>query len=181
MRRNHKSLEQFNFTYNQIRFDCILDIDAEPFEMMVGALKHNFACILQIKKGFITEMSDKDYYNLRNILNLNFNENHFTSFAFLNFIDNHIPQECNPNIVPVEYVVPFRAHRLSNEEREEGFIFCGWLPHKDKNNGHVRNLSKTEALLGKNIAIYCEKHDISSKWTNNEAQRVTLTYPWERN
>lgn len=86
MRRNHKSLKQFHFIYNQIQFDCILDIDAEPFEMMIGALNHNFACVLQIRNGFITKMSDKDYYNLCKILNLNFNENHFTSFFC--FLDN---------------------------------------------------------------------------------------------
>ena len=38
MRRNNKSLEQFHFIYNHIQFDCILDIDAEPFEMMIGTL-----------------------------------------------------------------------------------------------------------------------------------------------
>ena len=181
MRRNNKSLEQFHFIYNHIQFDCILDIDAEPFEMMIGTLNHNFACVLQIRNGFITEMSDEDYYNLQKILNLNFNENHFTSFAFLNFIDNHVPQESSPDIVPVENVLPFRAHRLTDRDREEGFIFCGWLQHKNKNNGHVRNLAKTEALLGKSIADYCEKNDISSKWTNNEAQQVSLSYPWKTN
>ena len=62
MRRNRKSLEQFDFVYNDIKFDCIIDIDAHPFEIMVGALKYNFAFILYVHPGFITEIKNEDYY-----------------------------------------------------------------------------------------------------------------------
>lgn len=179
MKKNSKSLEQFQFTYNGVEFDCILDIDSKPFELMIGTVNHNFACILYIEKGFITHMSDDDYFNLCYILNLNYNEHHFSSFAFLKFVDDHIPPKCSKKIVPVRKLVPFRASQLNRNDREEGFIFCGWLTHKGNNNGHVRNLEKTEKFFGKQVAAYCKKNDISSKWTTDPSKRIDEYYPWQ--
>lgn len=179
MRRNRKSLEQFDFVYNDIKFDCIIDIDAHPFEIMVGALKYNFAFILYVHPGFITEMKNEDYYKLCQILNLNYKEHHFSSFAFLTLIDNNIPSESSPAPVPLKYIYPFRKNTLSKAEREEGFIFCGWLPHKGRHNGHVQNLAKTEKLLGKSIAAYCEKNNISSKWTTDITKEKDISFPWD--
>lgn len=41
----NKSIEQFEITYNNITFDCILDIGTNPFELMIGVKNYNFACI----------------------------------------------------------------------------------------------------------------------------------------
>ena len=179
MEHNNRNLEQFNFTFNNVTFDCILDIDTLPYELMIGAARHNFACVLYIDQDYSTSMPEKYYYALCRILNLNYSRNHFTSFEFLKLIDSHLPKQCSDAPVPVEKVIPFRKNRLSQKDREEGFIFCGWLPHKDKNNGHARNFDKTEALLGKKAADYCRKNDISSKWTTDERLRTALKYPWE--
>lgn len=179
MRRNDKSLEQFYFTFHKVTFDCILDIGAHPYEMMIGATGSNFACILYINSDYVTEMSNRDYINLCRLLNLNWNKNHFSSFCFLCFVDSSIPARSSPVPVPVENVIPFRASRLTDKEREEGFIFAGWLTHKGKNNGHARNINKTRQLLGSTVAAYCERNDISSKWTTNENMRQKLIFPWE--
>ena len=179
MKKNKRSLEQFKLTYNKVTFDCILDIDANPYELMIGATRHKFACILKIDSHYSTEMSKQLYLELCRILNLNYSRNHFTSFDFLRLIDSHLPKRCSEAPVPVEKVVPFRKNRLSPKDRKEGFIFCGWLSHKDKNNGHARNFAKTEALLGKQVAEYCRKNDISSKWTTDERLGCAIKYPWE--
>lgn len=178
MRSNNKSLEQFDFTFNNVTFDCILDIDVNPFEMMIGVSGSYFACILYIYTGFITEMADADYANLCKLLHLNWNKNHFSSFFFLSFLDKHIPSISSPTPVPIEKVIPFRASKLTESERAEGFIFAGWLTHKGKKNGHARNINKTRQLLGDTVAEYCERNDISSKWTTDETRRQSLTFPW---
>lgn len=181
MRKNHKSLEQFEFEYKNtgIVFDCIIDIDANPFEIMIGTKGLNFSCILYVKKGFVTEMRDTDFYKLRDILNLTKGENPFTSFAFLKYLDSKFPLESGPEPVAVEHIIPYRAQKLTPQERAEGFIFAGWLPHEDKNNGHVRNINKTRQLLGEQAAQYCERNDVSSKWSTKEAERKKLTFPWD--
>ncbi len=181
IRKNKKSIEQFKIKYNAITFDCIIDIDAEPFEMIVGVLDLNFAFTLYIRQGYVTEMDADDFYRLCSILNLKPAENHFSSFAFLNLIDRNIPNVSNPDLVPVESVLPYRIAQMTEEDKKEGFIFCGWLPHKGKCNGHVTNsnLKKTRKLLGKPVSDYCEKNDISTKWSTNESLRTRLDYPWK--
>lgn len=181
IRKNKKSLEQFEFEYRNtgIIFDCIIDIDTEPFEIMMGIKGVEFSCILYVKKGFVTEMKDEDFYRLRDILKLEKGETPFTSFVFLKYLDSKFPKESSREIVSVEHIIPHRINKLTSEERKEGFIFAGWLSHKGKNNGHVRNLNKTRLLLGEQTAKYCEKNDISSKWTTDESRRIRLTFPWE--
>lgn len=43
-----KSIEQFEITYNNVTFDCVLDIGINPFELMIGVKRHNFACVFQL-------------------------------------------------------------------------------------------------------------------------------------
>lgn len=179
MRRKKKGIEQFYVTYNGIQFDCILSIDTIPFELMIGALRHNFACILSIRNGYLTTMSAEDYYKLCEILNLSYSKEHFTSYKFLQFIDDRVPTTCKEKLVNPKHLIPFRAKSITSAEKAEGFIFCGWQRHKGNNNGHVRNLSKTERFLGKTVADYCEKNDISSKWTDDITKAVPLTFPWD--
>lgn len=177
IRLQKKSIEQFEITYNNVTFDCVLDIGINPFELMIGVKRHNFACVLHIHPGYIVEMDDLNYHILCQILNLNYKDNHFTSFAFFTYLDDHVPAKASASLVDPIHLIPFRESSMSLEERKEGYIFAGWLSHEGKNNGHVRNDSKTEKLLGKTVADYCRKHDISSKWTTNPEKRVILTFP----
>ena len=66
-----------------------------------------------------------------------------TTFAFLKFIDERSPHKYNNEIVPVRKLVAFRK-KISKKDKSEGFIFCGWLTHKGNNNGHVKNIDKSE-------------------------------------
>lgn len=177
IRHNRKSIEQFEIIYNHVKFDCILDLDSTPFELMIGALNCNFACILHLLPGYIVELDELDYRELCAILNLNYSANHFTSFSFLKYIDDHLPHQASSQFVDPKHVARFRKNKLSTLEREEGFIFCGWLRHDGMNNGHARNTHKTEVLLGKSVADFCRKHDISSKWTTDITKMAPLTFP----
>lgn len=179
MGKAHKSIEQFYITYNKVTFDCILDIGTTPFELMIGVKSYNFAYVLKVKPGFIVETPDSFYMKLIKILNLNYKENGFSTSRFLTYVDTHLPQKCSDVIVAPSHLVPFRKDKLSKRNQEEGYIFCGWQPHENRNNGHLseENASKTEALLGKEIADFCRKHDISSKWTTDVSKAVKLAKP----
>jgi len=181
IRKNNKSLEHFQVSYNQIVFDCVLDIDANPFEMMIGVLRLNFAFTLYIQKGYQTTMSYKDYIKLVNVLNLNASDNRFTSFHFLKSIDDQLPEKSSQLLVPIDVILNHRRNQMTNHDKQEGFVFSGWLTHEGKNNGHVReeNLNKTKLLLGTSIEKYCRKHDISSKWTTDIKNSSPLIFPWE--
>lgn len=176
MKENHKTLEYFSFKYH-CEFECLLDIGVSPFQLLVGISGISFAFILEIKPGFKTEMKSSDYFKLCDILDLNYKDNSFSSLTFLNIINSNIPSSSNAEFVSPEKIYSLRANTFSKEEKEEGFIFCGWLPHAEKNNGHVRNIPKTRKLLGSFVADFCEKNDISSKWTTDESKRIEITFP----
>lgn len=173
IRLNHKSMERFLISFNNVTFDCILNLDNQPFELMIGAIKHNFACIMHVMKGYQVELSELNYFELCKILNLTYSEDHFSSAKFMRFLDSHLPSEATPGLVDPSIVAYFRKDRLSKSDREEGFYFCGWLPHQGLNNGHAKNFDKTEALLGKIVADFCREHDISSKWTNDISKKLS--------
>lgn len=179
MGKSHQSIEQFYVKFNNIVFDCIFDVGTTPFELMIGAKANNFAYVLKIEKGFIVESPDSFYRQLAKILNLNFKDNGFSTSRFLSYIDANLPKVCSNKLVEPSHLVPFRKEKLSKKNREEGFIFCGWQPHECRNNGHLseENANKTEALLGKETANFCRKHDISSKWTNDVSKAMKLTKP----
>ena len=177
MKCHRKTIEQFYFKFNNVEFDCILDIGVRPFELMLGVKSYNFACVLKIERGYRTELPSDKYFELCKILHLTYKDNLFSSPFFLRQIDIHIPEECTDNLVNPSHLVPFRKDKLSNSDKADGFIFCGWLAHKGKNNGHARNFEKTEFLLGKDIANFCRINDISSKWTNDEKDSSRITKP----
>lgn len=175
-----KSTEHFIITFKNVKFDCILNLDAEPYELMIGAWKYNFACILHIKRGYKVDIPELDYRKLRSILELDRNSAEpFSAMKFLLYLDQHLPKTASPNPVDPRYLAPYKDNELTQAQKEEGFIFCGWLQHQGLKNGHVTedNLQKTEVLLGKRIAAFCRKQDISSKWTTDSAKSVQLTFP----
>lgn len=174
MKEIKKNIEQFYVTYNNVMFDCILDRSCVPYELMIGSVNTNptFTCT-----RYEVDTSNIDFSLLCRVLKLNFKDNHFNSFQFLKIIDNNIPSEATPYFVRPVHLIPFRTNDLTQQERKEGFIFYGWLQHEGLNNGHAQNFNKTEKLLGKDIADFCRKHDISSKWTTNPELEVEFTRP----
>lgn len=179
MGKSKKSLEVFSFTY-KLQFECLLDLAENPFQMLVGIPGANFAFVLKIEKGYKAKIEDSDYFRLCELLNLTYKNDQFSSFSFLKFVDSNIPKQCTPNLVPPEKILKFKEQSFSQKEREEGFIFCGWLPHKGRNNGHLNkdeNLPKTRKIFGTYVADFCERNDISSKWTIDETKRVIPTFP----
>lgn len=182
MAQNKKDMEQFQVTINDVVFDCILNIGPKPFELMVGAINYNFSCILYVKNHFITELSNADYYKICDILDLHYSTNHFTSSKFLEHIDKSLPRKASDKVVKPQDVARYKACTLSSSDREEGFIFCGWLRHEGQNNGHARNIEKTRALLGNRVADFCQEHDISSKWTTDKSkEQVAMLHHINKN
>lgn len=56
-----KDIEQVVVSYNGVRFDCIFDMGAEPFEFMLSAVGKNFARVYQIYYR-LSKTGDPEYY-----------------------------------------------------------------------------------------------------------------------
>lgn len=174
MKAEKKYQEKFDFVINCVRFEAIFLIDRTPFELLIGAQSSygRFATILLVERGFRTELSDNDYYQICKILNLSYSENHFTSAKFLTELDNQVPSKCSSVCVQ-----PHQIARYKNDIPDsEKIYFLGWNNHLvDKRK--ARNFDKTRKLLGDSVADFCIKHNISSCWTDNPKEKEPYLYP----
>lgn len=130
MRCNQQSIEQFYVTYNNIKFDVIFDIGVIPYELLIGAVNHSWACTLKINRGYEINMSDNDFYALCKLLNLKPGRESLTSFKFIFFIVEHAPHKCSNKPVEPKHLVPFRAKKISAEDEPDKVVFRGWNDHK---------------------------------------------------
>lgn len=177
MRKKNVDREHFIVTYNSVVFDVIFTIDTTPFKLLIGAKKHNWACLCEMENGFKVEMPDSKFYSLSKILNLKPSKDSLTSFAFLKYIASHAPKTCSERLVNPSV---FKRFTLSyNSDIKD--IFIGWNDHKlDKRKAH--NFNKTEEYFGKNVADYCRDNNISSMWTSaSKANGIKsdLKLPWK--
>ena len=177
MRKAGKDIEQFNAKYANLNFDIIYDISNAPFELLIGALNANWACILKIEQGFRTKMSDDDFYALCNLLNLKPSKESLTSFKFLVNIASQAPEKCNTAIVDPSHLIPFRKNKIQKTDDPNKIYFSGWNNHlKDKRKAH--NFEKTELFFGKKVADFCRTHNISSMWTDKIKDSKKPNHPW---
>ena len=175
MKNNGIDKEHYCFDYNGFRFDVILSIISNGYEILVAIHAHNWGCVLNMDNNFIVEMPDSDYYSLRAILHLNWKTNHFNSSLFLQLLSKKAPTRSSRtgvNYHELRQYLPYRHVEESNK-----IYFCGWNDHtKDKRT--ARNFDKTEFYLGKKVADYCRKNNISSLWSDIPRDERNVTNPW---
>lgn len=179
MGRANQDRDRFLFTYNGVTFDVIVELDKTPFEFLVGAVYKNWACTMKCEKGFHVSMENEDYYALCDILNLKQSSHKFNSNVFIKYMAEHCPNQCSGNVVDPKYMIRHIQKTVSSSTNEDDkTVFKGWNDHiKDQKKAH--NFAKTQKYFGKNIAIFCERNNISSIWTTPEyaLERKNGSYP----
>ena len=177
MKRHNKDIEEYYFSFNKIRFHAILDIGIEPFQLLLGTINHNWACVLNVRRGFLTSMAPGDFMRLCEILHLKPGKGEFTSFAFLKCVGEHAPKTCSLTPVQPSHIMPFRKQYIKTSDEPNKTVFLGWNDHKSDGKT-ARNFDKTRLFLGDEVANFCIKHNISSLWTTpDKAPEKTVTYP----
>ncbi len=177
MRRHDQDIDEFYFSYNSIHFHAILDIGTVPFQLLLGTVSHNWACVLEIGVGYLTSMGTSDFMKLCDILHLKPGKGKFTSFVFLKYIDTHAPTSCSQKPVQPSHIMPFRKKYIKSSDEPNKTIFYGWNDHKFDGKS-ARNFDKTRLFLGDKVADFCIKHNISSLWTTpDKASEKAITYP----
>ncbi len=168
--------DKFAFTYNHVKFDVIILIDREPFEVLFGVVDENYFFALKLFKGYELEnLSDEVFYKLCDILKLKPSKEGFNSPKFLKYFAKHIPQKYSGKKIEPEEIA---IHKKAFINESNKIYFKGWLTHiRDGRN--VRNLEKTKALLGDEAYEYCKEHNISSCWSDKREDKKTY-YPPNR-
>lgn len=176
MKANNIEKEHYYFDFNNFRFDVILSIVHNGYELLVAIHTENWGCVLNMDNNYRIEVLDDVYFTLRNILKLDWNTNHFNSAAFLRLLSERSPQHSNCQSVLYDELWNYLPYR--HVEEEDKIYFCGWNDHiKDKRKAH--NFDKTEFYFGKKIADYCRKNNISSRWTDIPRDERNITNPWD--
>lgn len=177
MRKHDQDIDEFSFTYNKVVFTAIIDISNVPFQMLLGTKLKNWACVLNLEIGYSVTMDGDDFSRLCSILNLKPGKGSFTTFMFFSYINSHAPSACSLKPVQPSHIMPFRKKYITRADEPDKDIFLGWNDHvRDKKR--AQNFSKTELFLGKKVADYCRKHNISSRWTTpDKAKEKPVSYP----
>ena len=176
--KNRQDMEHFRANYKSVSFDVVYDISHAPFDLMIGAIGYQWGCVLKLQPGFATEMNSHDFHALCEMLNLQPGKGRFLSSDFLKAIASQSPNECHPRIVPLNIMRRFRHQNPDNDGRVRDKFF-GWNDHKTDHN-KARNFDVTEKYFGKQVADFCRRNNISSRWTYSDDEEETeLTYPPE--
>lgn len=175
MKSNSIEKEHYQFEYNGFRFDVILSIVLNGYEILIAIHTHNWGCVLKMNHNYIVEMPDEYYFSLRDILGLNWNKNHFNSAVFLRLLSEKSPRRSSRRGVDYKELREYLPYRKVDENNK--VYFCGWNDHtKDKR--HAKNFDKTEFFFGKTVADYCRKNNISSIWSDIPRDEKIVTKPW---
>lgn len=172
MKANSIEKEHYSFEYNGFRFDVILSMAHNGYEILVAIHTHNWRCVLHMNSNYNIEVPNEVYYSLCRLLKLNWNKDHFGSAIFLRLLSENSPRYSNHQGVNYDELRRYLPYR--HVEEEDKIYFCGWNDHKkDKRKAH--NFDKTEFYFGTAVADYCRKNNISSLWSDipRNAQNVT--------
>lgn len=117
MKRQQIDKEHYQFTYNSFNFDVILSFVSSGYEILVAIHTKNWGCVLEMDSRFFIQMQDKDYYKLRDILHLDWNNNHFSSSVFLRLLSENSPRQSTRQGVDNTELRRYLPYRHVDEKR----------------------------------------------------------------
>ena len=174
MGHNQVQIDKFRFQFNQVECEVIVLLERAPFELLFGVIEHNFSFVLKLNKGYeLEELSDETFYALCDILNLKPGKESLTSFKFLRYFAQRIPEHYSGRRVQPHEVAVYKRRNIPESEK---IYFCGWKLYTDSDR-HARNFQKTKEWLGDEAYEFCKKHDISSCWTDRIEKRKDYYTP----
>lgn len=160
----------FPFVYNGKNFSCIFITDIIPFRLYLTTLgKKPMVFEFEIEVGYKVKGYIDDYKKLIDYLEIKFDPNHkFVPFDFFEVLNARIPTKFSgrPDYKDILRVAAVRR----NIEEADKVFFCGWYANPNGRNVRTENLEKTRSAFGDEKANLCLKNNISSRWTDIEAE-----------
>lgn len=162
MKKQGKTKEKYTFSINRVEFEAIFVINKVPFELLVGTIGYDIAFVLEVRPVFQTEMPMDKYYEILSVLQLRGASHNFTVYSFLDRLDRAAPPFCSSHIIEPHEVARYYKSETSEDKK---IYFFGWNDHiKDKKQ--AQNFKKTRERLGDDVADFCQRNNISSRWTD---------------
>lgn len=135
---------------------------------MFGLIGHNIAFQVNVRPGYnIDPVIPREIYALIcRLLNLKYDPNNpFKPTS----IFEHFNQNMNVNVnqsnhARAQDIAPYH----SDIEEADRIYFLGWLNNPYPKNVTPENLDKTKRLLGVEVYNFSKKHNVSTRWTDDE-------------
>ncbi|MDD2358543.1 MAG: DUF6037 family protein [Thiovulaceae bacterium] len=168
MKANGITRCRFKYTYRILNFDVFFLTDESPYILMFGIIGQNVAFKVNVRPGYnIDTHIPTDIYNLIfKLLGLTFDKNNPFNPSV---IFEHFNQNMNVNINKDNQV---KAHQLapyySDVEESDKIYFLGWRNNTVNEHVGEKNLDKTRKLLGIEVYNFSKKHNVSTKWTDDQ-------------
>lgn len=171
--------EHFVFTYSKRTIDCVFCICHINYELLVGVHSINFGFAVNIKRNrmgeYVAEITDEDYIRFCRALNLTYRGDGFTSNTLLCLLSEHIPTKSTG--VRIDHAEMRNYVKCRHVDEADKRYFKGWNDHI-KDGRQAQNFDKTEFYLGREVADYCRRNNISSLWTNIQREEERYSNPW---
>lgn len=172
---------KFHYRVNHLTFDCLLFIDTQPIELVMGCLGHHFAIYLDIGpapafdiKSFI-EPRETFLALIAALKTGNNSSERFNATAFFSELNANIPAVARQDQQPTPTDI---VRYYQDIEEAEKIHFCGWLDNtKQANRVSYRNLAKTRRFFGQDVAELAKRRNQSTRWTDQESQAKAFFMP----
>lgn len=172
---------KFHYRLNHLTFDCLLFIDTQPIELVMGCLGHQFAIYLDIGPAPTFEISTfikptETFLALIAALKTGSNSGErFNATAFFSEFNAKIPATARPDQRPTPSDI---VRYYPDIEEAKKIHFCGWLDNtKQGNRVSLRNLAKTRRFFGQRVTDWAEQRNQSTRWTDQESQAKAFFMP----
>lgn len=183
MRQLGVTRQAFKFLVNgkngrQVIFSAAFIAEGMPWQLLLGARKHNRFGRLRVQYGFQIDPLDltKDFIIwLSDELGLEYDpDDPFTRYKF---VTNHLFPEtpCEAQKRPVHpHEIPVDRSQM---EEGEKIYFLHWLINGPGRKVTEENLLKTKELISTEWADICRRSNISSCWSAFEHERKDVSSP----
>jgi hypothetical protein len=181
MRQQGFKRYSFYFQRSGVKFQIFFFIDTDPYQLLIGSLgERSFFLLCEVKLGFNinSTLSPDKYKELCKVLGLTYDPtNRFKPSDFFSDLNLAIPAIANVQGI----AKPQDVARIRRDvEEADKKYFCGWLDNS-KTDKHVSaaNLDKTLKNCGQEIHDFCQRRNISTRWTDIEELAQEWVLPWE--
>lgn len=169
MRKQGVQKAIFPYKVNDATFTVVFVPVGEPYELSLTANAANVFILLEVKRGYLIsrELDNEVYIKLANLLRIDGRSgNKLVPAVFFSELDEYMSgQE-----VSIREPSPkeLMAARPDLPDRELPY-FWHWI-NQDVRKQHVsqKNLRKTCLLLGSEAEAFSLRHNLSSRWTDDE-------------